>query len=175
MGTFFDLATAEGGVGFNFNILETNLVNLAIVIAVLFVFGRRFLGGMLSERQSKIKAMIADAESRAKSAAAELAEAQQSLAQAQAEAEQIRQRGQVSAERARAELLTKGKAEVEKLRANAAADLSSEQDRAIAELRQRISALALERVRAQLQERVNDHSMQERLLDRSIAQLGGHG
>ena len=31
----------------NFNLLETNLVNLAIVIGVLFWFLRGFLGGIL--------------------------------------------------------------------------------------------------------------------------------
>jgi F-type H+-transporting ATPase subunit b len=44
--------TAEaGGFGLNFDILETNLVNLAIVAGVLIYFGRGFLGKTL-ERSS---------------------------------------------------------------------------------------------------------------------------
>ena len=38
----------------NFNPLETNLVNLAIVIGVLFWFLRGFLGGILERRRSAI-------------------------------------------------------------------------------------------------------------------------
>ncbi|NJK69970.1 MAG: F0F1 ATP synthase subunit B, partial [Microcoleus sp. SU_5_3] len=42
MGTVLLLATEasrEGGFGLNFDILETNLINLSIVIGLLFYFG----------------------------------------------------------------------------------------------------------------------------------------
>jgi F-type H+-transporting ATPase subunit b len=58
MGTVLLLATEasrEGGFGFNFDILETNLINLVIIIAVLFYFGRGFVGKILTERRSGIE------------------------------------------------------------------------------------------------------------------------
>jgi F-type H+-transporting ATPase subunit b len=45
----------EGGVGLNFDILETNLINLALVIGILFYFGRKFLGSTLSSRKAEIE------------------------------------------------------------------------------------------------------------------------
>lgn len=49
-------AAEGGGWGLDFNILETNLVNLLIVYAILFYFGRGFLGKALGDRQATIKA-----------------------------------------------------------------------------------------------------------------------
>ncbi|MEM8640113.1 MAG: F0F1 ATP synthase subunit B [Cyanobacteria bacterium P01_G01_bin.54] len=173
MGIFFYLASAEGGFGLSFDIFEANLINLSIILVAMFVFGRRLLSNILSERQAKIEAEIAAAEGQANEAAVALADAQQSLAQAKVEAGKIREQAQVSAERAKSDVLAKGRAEVEKLKAVAAADLSSEQDRAIAELRKRVTALALAKVESRLNERLGDDSMQEQLLNRTIAQLGG--
>jgi F-type H+-transporting ATPase subunit b len=173
MGICLYLASSEGGIGLNFDILETNLLNLIIIIGVLIYFGRSFLGSKLGERRAGIETTITEAEQRAAKASATLAEAQQKLAQAQAEAERIRTEAQTTAQRAKEEVLTKGTADVEKIKAAAAADLSSEQDRAIAELRQRISAIALQKAEAQLQDRLQDQSVQTRLVDRCIAQIGG--
>lgn len=182
MSTFSFLATAaaevaaegssEGGFGLNFDILETNLINLVIIIGVLVYFGRKFLGNTLSERRSKIEEAIQDAEKRQKDAAAALADAQQKLAQAQAEAERIRANAEERAQAARAEILEAATKDIERMKQTASQDLDRERERAIAELRQRVAALAVERVESQLRERL-DESAQHTLVDRSIALLGG--
>jgi F-type H+-transporting ATPase subunit b len=115
MSTFSLLATAaaevaahegaEGGFGFNFDILETNLINLSIIIGVLFFFGRKILGKTLSERRTNIEEAIQEAEKGQKEAAAALADAQQKLAKAQAEAERIRAAAQENAQAARAAIM----------------------------------------------------------------------
>ena len=46
----------------NFNILETNLINLVIVIAVLVKFLSGFLGDILERRRSAILQDLEDAE-----------------------------------------------------------------------------------------------------------------
>ncbi len=171
MGICSYLAT-EAGFGLNFNLLETNLINLVIIIGVLFYFGRQFLGNLLSARRERIESEISEAEQRAERAAAQLAEAQQKLAQAKSEAERIRSRAAETAQRAKERVLADGRAEVERIRENAAQDVSSEQERAIAEIRDRIAKQALARSEARLQE-ILDESAQAQLLERSIAQLGG--
>lgn len=182
MSTFSFLATAaaevaaesnsEGGFGLNFDILETNLINLAIIIGVLFYFGRNFLGKTLSERRSNIEEAIRDAQKRQKDAAGALADAQKKLAQAQAEAEKIRAAAEVSAQAARTAVLEAAAKDVERMKQSAVQDLNSEQERAVRDLRQRVAALAMERVESQLQGHLND-SAQQQLIDRSIAQMGG--
>lgn len=175
MENFLWLATeaAEDGFGLNLDILETNLVNLVIIIAVLVYFGRKFLGNILSERRERIETAIREAEQRASQAAEALSDGQQKLAQAQAEAERIRADADKRAQAAKEEILAQCERDLERMKSDARQELDTERDRAIAELRQRVSELALQRVESQLQERL-DESAQRQLIDRSIATLGGN-
>ena len=162
----------EQGFGLNLDLFDTNLINLTIIIILLVVVGRKVVGGILSERQAKIESAIKDAEQRKQSAAASLAEQQQKLAQAQVDAATIRSDAEKRAESFKQAILAKADTDIEKLRETAAADMSSQQDRAIAELRQRVIELALSNVERQLSQGV-DESTQQRLIDQSIAMLGG--
>ncbi|MGB3137600.1 MAG: F0F1 ATP synthase subunit B [Nodosilinea sp.] len=166
------LAAEAGGLGVDFNILETNLINLVIIIGVLYYFGGKFLGKTLSARQSEIKTAIVEAEQRKQEAAAALAEQQQKLAQAQEEAKRILAESHTTAERSRDEILKQSQIDVERMRANAAQDLSSQEARVMRELQERIAALAIERSEVALPERLNE-DMQRRLVDSSIALLKG--
>lgn len=166
------LAAEAGGFGVDFNILETNLINLVIIIGVLYYFGGKFLGKTLSARQSAIKTAIVEAEQRKQEAAAALAEQQQKLAQAQTEAKKILAEAQTAAERSREEILQQSQVDVERMRTNAAQDLSSQEARVMRELQQRIAALAIERSEAALPGHLND-DLQRRLVDSSIASLKG--
>ncbi len=177
MGTLLFLieasAEANGGFGFHLDILESNIINLAILLVVLIYYGSKVVGNILSERRAKIAEKIAAAEALAKQAAATLAEEQEKLAQAKATAEKIISDASANAEKAKAAILAQGEKEVERIKATAQANLNSEQERAIAELKRMVAALALERVESQLGEILNDEA-QQKLIDRSIAQLGGN-
>jgi F-type H+-transporting ATPase subunit b len=162
----------KGGFGLNPDIFEANLINLSILLGLIFYYGRKVVGDILSERRSKIAQQVEEVEEQLKQSAQSLQEQQQKLEQAQVTAEKIRQDAQVSAEKAKQAILAQGVAEIERLRAVASQDMNSEQDRAIAELRQRTAALAIERVESQLKG-ILDDSAQQKLIDRSIAKLGG--
>jgi F-type H+-transporting ATPase subunit b len=175
MGNVLFLATEashEGGFGLNFDIFETNLINLVIVIGVVFYFGRGFLGKILSERRAGIEEAINDAEKRQKDAAAALAEEQQKLTQAQAEAERIRATAEENAKAAKQAILAQAAQDVERMKADAGKELDAERERAIAQLRAIVASMALERVENQLKTTLDDHA-QHQLIDRSIALLGG--
>lgn len=182
MGTFLLLAAEAGAetaevveessFGLNTNILDTNLINLLIIIFVLVYFGRNFLGSILAERRSQIETNIREAEQHKQEAAATLAERQQKLARVQTEADRIRSEGKQRAQSAKDAILAEAEEAIQRLRETAEQERSSEQDRIIAELRQRVIALAVEKVEAQLKRELTE-SAQQRLIDRSIALLGG--
>jgi F-type H+-transporting ATPase subunit b len=172
MGNFLFLATADkGGVGLNLDLIETNLFNLTLVLGFVIVFGRKVLTEILTERRATIETAIQDTEARQKEAASALEVAKKNLAQAQAEAEQIRQTAITSAGNAKAEIAAKAAADIERMKELAAADTSTEQDKAIAELRARVTKLAMERAEAQLKNLLTE-SAQSELVDRSIALVG---
>ncbi len=174
MGTFFLLnaeAGAKSGFGFNFDIIETNLINLGIIFVLLIVYGGKVVGNILSERRAKIEAEIKSAEARAQESKDALAVAQKNLKEAQENAVKIRSEAEANAEKAREAVLVKGQKEVERLKATADADLNSEQDRAIAQLKAKVVEMALERVESRMGEMLNDDK-QRQLIDRSIAKIG---
>lgn len=160
------------GIGLNFDILETNLVNLSIVIGLIVYAGRNFLGKTLSERRTQIEAELTDVESRLQKASAALAEQQKLLAEAKQEAERIVAEARSGADKARAAILEQSAKDIERMKATAAQDLNAEQQQVIEELRQRAIALALQKAESRLPEILNG-DVQQRLVDRSIALIGG--
>lgn len=167
-------AEEAGGLGLNFDILETNLINLVIIIGVLLFFGRKVVGKTLSDRREKIETAIVAAERRAKEASDAIQKQQQNLASAQAEAERIRAGALDSAQKAREDILATAATDVQRLKQAASQDLNSERERAIASLRSSVVAMALQKVESQLQSGI-DQDTQQKLIDRSIALLGGEG
>ncbi|HEY9647037.1 MAG TPA: F0F1 ATP synthase subunit B [Chroococcidiopsis sp.] len=163
----------HSGFGINLDILETNVINLAIIIGALVYFGRGFLGKTLSERRSQIEIAINEAEKRKQNAAAALAEQQQKLAQAKTEAARIRAAAEESAEAARLSILAEAEQDVERLKSTAAQDVASQQERVIRELRQRVVTLAIQKAEARLKGGLSGDA-QKQLVDRSIALIGGN-
>jgi F-type H+-transporting ATPase subunit b len=166
------LATEEGGFGLNFNILETNLINLAIIWGVLFYFGSKFLGNTLSSRRASIEEAIQDAERRQREATTALTEQQEKVAQAQSKAKEIVETAKQNAANLREEILAQAQADIERMQAAAEQDLSFQQERMVRELRQRIAELALARAESELPARLTP-DLQSSLVDKSIALLGG--
>lgn len=164
-------AASESGFGFNFDIIETNLINLGIIFVLLIVYGGKVVGNILSERRAKIEAEVKAAEDRAKESKEALEVAQKNLKEAQDNAVTIRSEAEANAEKAKEAVLAKGQKEVERLKASADADLNSERERAIAQLRSRAVEMALEKVESRMGE-ILDDDKQRQLIDRSIAKLG---
>lgn len=168
------LAEAEG-FGLNLDILETNVINLAIVVGLVIYFGRGFLGGILEKRKDAISSEIKEAEERQQTASAQLAEEKKKLAEAQEEAKRILAKAEENAKAAKEQILAQGKQEIERMRASASQDTTTSQERAMAELRQRVAELALKQVESELTARLdNNADEQSKLVDRSIALLGGN-
>jgi F-type H+-transporting ATPase subunit b len=165
------LLASHGGFGLNFNPFETNIINLAIVIAGLVWFLRGFLGGILDRRRQAILTDLQDAEQRLTGATASLAQAQQALAEAQQRAEAIRSEGQARAESIRLESEQRTVAEMARLKQDSAADLDAEAARVSAQLRREAARLAIEKALASLPGKLNAAS-QAQLIDQSIQSLG---
>lgn len=78
----FTLLAEHEGIGLNTDILETGLINIFALVAILIYTGRDFLGSLLEERQTTIVKSVQDAEDRLTEAQKRLTEAQKQLNQA---------------------------------------------------------------------------------------------
>jgi len=78
----FTLLAEHEGIGLNTDILETGLINILALLAILIYTGRDFLGSLLEERKATIVKGVQDAEDRLNEAQKRLTEAQKQLNQA---------------------------------------------------------------------------------------------
>ena len=73
---------ANEGISLNTDILETGLINILALLAILIYTGRDFLGSLLEERRTTIVKGVQDAEDRLSEAKKRLVEAEKQLNQA---------------------------------------------------------------------------------------------
>jgi len=78
----FTLVAESEGIGLNLDILETGLINILALVAILVYTGKDFLGSLLEERKTTIVQSVQDAEDRLNEANKRLSEAQKQLSQA---------------------------------------------------------------------------------------------
>ena len=84
MGNFdqiFTLLAEDEGISLNLDILETGLLNILALIAILVFAGRDFLGSLLEERKATIVQSVQDTEDRLNEAQKRLEESQKQLNQ----------------------------------------------------------------------------------------------
>ena len=77
----FTLLAKHEGIGLNLDILETGLLNILALLAILVYTGRDFLGSLLEERKTTIVKGVQDAEDRLNEAQTRLNEAKKQLEQ----------------------------------------------------------------------------------------------
>jgi F-type H+-transporting ATPase subunit b len=77
----FTLLAKSEGIGLNLDILETGLINIIALVAILVYTGKDFLGSTLQERKNTIVKSIQDAEDRLSEANKRLSQAQKQLSQ----------------------------------------------------------------------------------------------
>lgn len=162
---------SHGSFGLNLDPFQTNIINLAIVIAILVKFLPGFLGGILQRRRELILADLQDAEESLAQASAALAVAQQELASAQAKADQIRVDGKARAQAIRLESDQRTIQEMALLKQGADSDVNAEVARVRDQLRREAARLAIEKALASLAAKLDAES-QARLIDQSISNLG---
>jgi len=78
----FTLVAEHEGIGLNLDILETGLINILALVAILVYTGKDFLGSLLEERKTNIVQSVQYAEDRLNEANRRLSEAQKQLSQA---------------------------------------------------------------------------------------------
>ena len=154
----------------NLNPLETNLVNLVIVISLLFWFLRGFLGGILERRRAAILQELQDAESRLKTANEDLSKAQSESAAAQQKAEKIRADGQARAAGIRVEGEKRTISVMAAIKAGADADAEADAARIKDSLRREAALAAIDKALTELPGRLDDKA-QAKLIDSTIKNL----
>ena len=160
------------GFGINTDILDTNVINLAILLSLLVYVGKQAVSSLLSNRQQKVVNSIQEAEERQQQANLRLSEAQKQLAQTQIIILEIKKEAESTALQVRESTFTQGKLDIERLVAAGKASILSAEIQVKKKLLQQVANLALERVLKQLKAEITP-AIQSKIIDDNIASLGG--
>ena len=169
----FTLLAHEEGISLNFDILETGIVNITALVAILVYVGRDFLGSILEQRQKEIAQSVQDAEERLNEANKRLADAEKQLTQAYIIIDEIRNET-ISAKKL---LLLSDASDSKK-------DLTTKFSRALAtsqtkerqvflEVKQQIIALVLKQTIARAQKTFGSKQRATALINETINKLEG--
>ncbi len=169
----FTLLAEHEGIGLNTDILETGLINIVTLLAILIYTGRDFLGSLLEERKTTIVKGVQDAEDRLNEAQKRLNEAQKQLNQANLVISEIKN-----------ETVATKKVLLESDAFQAKKDLTVRFDRALAtfrskerqifiEIKQQIISLVLQRTVSRTQETFKSKERATALINETINKLEG--
>ena len=166
----FSTQISDGGVSFNGDIFEANLVNLVLLDGGIFYLLSGALSESLSERQQKILGAIQESEERLQEATTRLTESETQLAQAQMVIDTFQKDAEQTAMQVKSSILTDGKTEIERLTSSAKAQIGTIESRVRKQISDYVVSLALQRITTQLEGKLNS-SLQQQIIDRNISKL----
>ena len=166
----FSTQISDGGVSFNGDIFEANLVNLVLLDGGLVYLLSGALSESLSERQQKILGAIQESEERLQEATTRLSESETQLAQAQMVIDTIQKDAEQTAMQVKSSILTDGKTEIERLTSTAKSQIGTIEAKVRKQISDYVVSLALSRITAQLEGKLNS-SLQQQIIDRNISKL----
>ena len=169
----FTLLANHEGIGLNTDILETGLINILALVAILIYTGQDFLGSLLEERKTTIIKGVQDAENRLNEAEKRLVEAEKQLNQANLIISEIK-----------SETITTKKVLLELDASQAKKDLTIRFERALAtfkskerqiflEIKQQIISLVLQQTVVRVQEKFKSNDHATLLINETINKLEG--
>ena len=169
----FTLLAEHEGIGLNLDILETGLLNIITLVAILFFTGRDFLGSLLEERKTTIVKSVQDAEDRLTEAQKRFDEAQKQLNQANLVISEIRNET-VSTKKILLESdAFEAKKELKIRFERALATFRSKERQIFLEIKQQIISLVLKRTVVRAQETFGPKERATALINDTINKLQG--
>lgn len=130
-------------LGIHIPSLVVYVVNFLLLLGILYVFGYKRILGMMDQRTQRIKESLESAD-RAKEEAAQSQEKMKlQMDESRRESQRLLDQARESASRYREEERTRAQEEVDTFLAKARNDIQRERDRAIEEVRQDFSGLAI--------------------------------
>jgi F-type H+-transporting ATPase subunit b len=167
----FSTQIADGGISLQFDLFDSNIINLSILVGGLFYLLSGPLSESLSARQQTVIGAIQDSEEKLEKATKALLEIEESFRRSKIIAEEILENAEETAVGVKSIILVKGKEDIDLLNAIARFQIRTIENRIRKQISDYIATLALQRATLQLEDRMNPR-LQQKIIDRRISILG---
>jgi F-type H+-transporting ATPase subunit b len=164
---------AEAEPLFQINLFQVIIAaaNFVVFIAIIWTFAFKPISKMLADRKARIEEGLKDAEQARRDRVSAESERVATLQEARRESNEILARAQKVAQEARDADIAATKAELERMRDRATADIEAEKQRAIGELRSEVADLAL-RAAGRVVGETMTSEREKRLVEEFLAESG---
>lgn len=169
----FTLLAEHEGISLNTDILETGLINILALLAILIYTGRDFLGSLLEERKTTIVNGVQDAEDRLNEAQKRLDEAKKQLNQANLVISEIKNETITTKKRLLESDAFQAKKDLTVRFERALATFRSKERQIFVEIKQQIISLVLQRTVSRAQETFKSQERATALINETINKLEG--
>lgn len=169
----FTLLADQEGISLNSNFLETGVLNIVALVAILVSTGKDFLGSILEERQVTIRKEVKDAEDRLQQAQRRLQETQQQLRQANLVMRGIQEETVATKKLLLTANLAEAKQELKVRFDRALATFQSNERQVLMTIKQQISSLVFQRTLTRVQETFRSPERATAFLTETIEKLEG--
>lgn len=157
-------------LGFNPDILETNLINITLLLSGLIYVLKNFLGLALSTRQEKVLIAIKEAEKKLNQANIRLEQSKNQLKQTQDIITNIHNQAKFTAQKVRQDIMEQGKIDIAKLIQASQDSISNAENQIKQQIQKQITNIAIHRVFMQLNSQLTSE-IQSSIIDKKISQL----
>jgi F-type H+-transporting ATPase subunit b len=169
----FTLLAENEGIGLNLDILETGLLNIIALLAILVYVGKDFLGSTLETRKTDIVTSVQDAEERLNEANRRLSEAEKQLSQAQVVITEIKNETIATKKTLLKSEASQSKKDLTIRFSRALGSFRSKERQIFLEVKQQIILLVLKRTVTRAQETFEPKKRATALIDETINKLQG--
>nr|YP_010700346.1 ATP synthase CF0 subunit I [Flexiglena variabilis]WCH63487.1 ATP synthase CF0 subunit I [Flexiglena variabilis] len=130
----FDFLSEREGFGINTDLLDTNILNLSVVVGVLVYYGKSILAEYAQNRKDSILRSLQEADNKFKEASDNLAFAKQQFEIAKEKSEQIRNQGFVIAGQTSKKLLDAVEEDIKRLKDSVLSAIRFEEEKSVSEV-----------------------------------------
>ena len=169
----FTLLAENKGISLNLDILETGVINIITLVAILIYVGRDFLGSILETRQKEIVRGVQDAEERLTEANRRLTEAQKQLTQAHVIIDEIKNETITAKKVLLASDADQSKKDLTTRFSRALATFRTKERQVFLDVKQQIIKLVLNRTAARAKETFGPKEQATLLINETINKLEG--
>jgi F-type H+-transporting ATPase subunit b len=162
--------TDNSGFGINTNLLETNIINLSVVVIVLIYFGKDILLEILKERKESILKDLQEADIKFQEANERLRNAQLKFDLASIKVDEFRSQGLLNASQISNILLDQVEEDIKRLDDSKLVTIRLEEEKVVAEICEKAASLALNHVNTLLAPGL-DPVLQNQIMKRSLVLL----
>ena len=169
----FTLLAEQEGITLNTNILETGLINILALLAILIYTGQDFLGSLLEERIAVIVKGVQDSENRLTEAKKRLTEAEKQLDQANLVMNEIKNETIATKKVILNSDALQAKKDLATCFERALVTFNAKERQIFLEIKQQIISLVLQRTVSRVQETFKSKERAARLINETINKLKG--